>query len=160
MKPKFLQLGDVVKEGMNRLRKKKKDDGGVEISGANEGSSSSDAYYDSNGVEIVGSSVHDSPPGLQLEVVLPALNYCHISGTVEMQHMNVEDGVQHSISAVQEEGCLQHNDIVPEATKLLKIQQTIGFCYNETDGEIVTALVKDKQRDRLKKQVWEQENGH
>jgi hypothetical protein len=157
LKPKFMQLGDVMKEGTIRMRKKKKDDG-MKTYGGKE--ASSEAVSDSNGVEVGGSSVPDSPPGLQLEVVLPAFNICNNSGPRGVQLTTVENEVQQSNSDVQEEGLQQENNIVPEAIKLLKIQQAIGFCYKEPDGEIITALVKDEEKDRLKKQEWELANGH
>jgi hypothetical protein len=51
LKPKFMQLGDVMKEGTIRMRKKKKDDG-MKTYGGKE--ASSEAVSDSNGVEVGG----------------------------------------------------------------------------------------------------------
>jgi hypothetical protein len=53
----------------------------------------------------------------------------------------------------------QRRDVVPESSKLLNLQQMVGFNYNETDEEVTKVLVNDELRDRLKKQEWEQKNG-
>jgi hypothetical protein len=58
-----------------------------------------------------------------------------------------------------DDGRSQIGKVDSGSAKLLQIQQQIGFRYNESDAEVIAVLEKDEQRDRSKKQEWEQSNG-
>jgi hypothetical protein len=144
--PKFIQLAEVVKDGGGNQRRKKKDVmevndscGAAVDGGADSSRSTCDVALDV--------SVPDSLEGLQLEVVLPLIAPTPNSGVGLFLG---DDDLQRS----------QHlNPVVAESSKLLQIQQKVGFGFNESDDEIIKVLVEDELRDREKKQVWEQREG-
>jgi hypothetical protein len=35
----------------------------------------------------------------------------------------------------------------------------VGFCYKETDEEVIKVLTNEEKRDKSKKQDWEQKHG-
>jgi hypothetical protein len=84
-------------------------------------------------------AVPDSQEGLNIEVVLPVCNIVRKSGIGML--MNDENEVQNSSGAQQQE----------EALKLLRIQQQIDFCYDETDTEVEKVMIKEELQDREKK---------
>jgi hypothetical protein len=144
-KPKFIQLEEAMKEGGGRLRKRKQEaekkepcDGGIVVK---------------DSAECLLQEDVPPPTPAQcpfqeafLEVVLPAIQTTPISGLNLLQQGDREEGLDGSA-------------IIPETIKLLQIQQEVGFCYNETDEEVVKVLTIEEQRDRSKKQIWEQKNG-
>jgi hypothetical protein len=154
-KPKFMQLGEALKEGGGRRRKKNLEERGkgcseVEEMGVSEEDSQkgSDAIVNLNEEGSLCSVVPESAQGITLEVVLPAIQSTPCSGLVMLQQL---------------EGCdegPQQRGLVPlGSAKLLQLQQQIGFCYREPDVEVIKNLEIDEQRDRAKKQEWEQSNG-
>jgi hypothetical protein len=141
-------LGVAVNEGGGRVRKKKL---GAEVQGGDGIDVSSDEGRGSISAEGESSNscVPNSLPEMVLEVVLPCLNSVSNSGQLMPQNIVSEDG----------RGDQRMNSDLG-SLKLLQIQQKVGFCYKNPTAEVVTALDEDEQRDRLKKQEWEQINGH
>jgi hypothetical protein len=79
-----------------------------------------------------------------LEVVLPSIQNTPRSGFNLLQ---------------QEEGAVgisPQRVVDPDALKLLHIQQSVGFVYKAADDEVVKILVQEEQKDKTKKQDWEQ----
>jgi hypothetical protein len=76
---------------------------------------------------------------LNLEVVLPAIEVTPNSGIALL---------------VGEGGAVGGRplNVDYESTKLLQIQQAVGFGYDEPIDEVIAVLDKAEQRDRVKKQ--------
>jgi hypothetical protein len=145
--PKFLQLGEALKEGGVRARKKKA--GGI-VQGEEEVEDISDCDGRSTSIEEGSSNsfVPNTMPGIELEVVLPGL---FDSSTVGTQLL-LENGSNGGRN-------VQLSNVDLGSTKLLQIQQKVGFCYESPIEEVVYAMDCDEQRDRLKKLEWEQKQG-
>jgi hypothetical protein len=136
--PKFVQLADVVKEGCARRRSRRK--GGVkgaEQVDSSENGGTRSSYAASEGESC--SPVQESCEGLNLEVVLPAIEVTPNSGIALL---------------VGEGGAVGGRPLNAdyESTKLLQIQQAVGFGYDEPIDEVIAVLDKAEQRDRVKKQ--------
>jgi hypothetical protein len=145
--PKFLQLEEALKEGGGRWKKRKQEAKKVETSDEENLSGSEDiSCSDAEGGSI--SVVPDSTLGINLEVVLPGIPNTPGSGLELLQFQEGGD-----------DGRSQIGKVDSGSAKLLQIQQQIGFRYNESDAEVIAVLEKDEQRDRSKKQEWEQSNG-
>ncbi|WJX49458.1 hypothetical protein P8452_35892 [Trifolium repens] len=143
--PKFLQFEEAMKEGGGRVRKKKQDVVVKEICDREKDNNRGIATRTEEEEELVSSA----PALLQevfLEVVLPAIQTTPASGLNLLQQGDLDEG-------------FHNGTLAPESKKLLQIQQKVGFCYKETDEEVVKVLESDEQRDRQKKQDWEQKNG-
>jgi hypothetical protein len=145
-KPKFLQLEEAMKEGGGRLRKKKQDAGAKEFCDGERIETDSDEQLLQEEVIIRPAPAQGPFQEVFLEVVLPAIQTTPTSGLNLLQQGDVDEGLQNDV-------------IVPETKKLLQIQQKVGFCYKETDDEVVKVLTNEEQRDRSKKQDWEQKKG-
>jgi hypothetical protein len=144
--PKFVQLGEVLKEGAGRLRRRKKDGGEGTVSEKVLGEGGEvDRELQPPAIDAEAASV--SAEGLLLEVVLPAISNTPISG-LQLLHNDTYF-----------EGTRQRNSDALEATKILQIQQKVGFSYKENEIDVVKALDSDVQRDREKKKEWEQKRG-
>ncbi|MCH84661.1 hypothetical protein A2U01_0005496 [Trifolium medium] len=90
----------------------------------------------------------DLQGGLNLEVVLPGSVSTPNSGLDLLVDEDAGDDIRF--------GSQEASD----ANKLLLIQKNVGFCYEEPDGNVIKVLTDDEQRDRLKKQEWEERNGY
>jgi hypothetical protein len=141
--PKFLKLGEALKDVGGKFRKKKK---GVE----SEGSSTVAPMAGGSAIRCVpdeGSScfvVPETVEGPILEVILPVIQNAPRSGLSLLQQGEGE-------ARVSPQRVANSN-----ALKLLHIQQRVGFVYKEADEEVVQVLVQEEQRDKIKKQEWEQ----
>ncbi|WJX65781.1 hypothetical protein P8452_50404 [Trifolium repens] len=141
--PKFMKLGEALKDGGGKQRKKKK--------GAEQGFSSAKQATEGGGSRVSltdeGSScnvIHQSEEGPILEVVLPSVQITPRSGFSLLQQG--EDGARNSLQRV----------VDSEALKLLHIQQSVGFVYKAADEEVVQILAQEDHKDKTKKQEWEQ----
>jgi hypothetical protein len=145
-KPKFVQLGEALKDGGDRRKKRYDDEARGRVSDLGEATvEGSDIQPSDNSGSC--SYVPESDQGLRLEVVLPICQSTPASGFAILQ--------QGDADSVPQQRCV----IFPESSKLLKLQQQVGFKYSEPDEDVVEILAKDEQSDRLKKQEWEQKNG-
>jgi hypothetical protein len=142
--PKFLKLGEALKDRGGRQRRKKKGDSELRASTAaaeaGEGCGSSEE-------ETCSSKVPLSMEGLSLEVVLPAFLPTPNSGLALSRQGEYDGGISRQQASI------------PVSTKLLQIQHQVGFVYGVPDDEVVKILEHDEQRDRLKKEAWEQSKG-
>jgi hypothetical protein len=145
-KPKFLQLEEAMKEGACRGRKKKQDAGSKDLCDGGNTVTISDAHLLQ--VDAIAPPAPTQCPFQEvfLEVVLPTIQPTLASGMNILQQGDIEDG-------------LQNGATVPETKKLLQIQQKVGFCYKETDEEVIKVLTNEEKRDKSKKQDWEQKHG-
>jgi hypothetical protein len=145
-KPKFVQLREAMKEGGGRRRKKAADEGRGRVCDGVEAVTKG-SVSQSSGDTNSSSYVPESDQGLILEVVLPLYQNTPKSGSALLQQGALDD--------VSQQRCVAD----PESSKLLRLQQHVGFNYNEPDEEVIKVLANDEHRDRLKKLEWEQKNG-
>ncbi|MCH91477.1 LINE-1 reverse transcriptase like, partial [Trifolium medium] len=140
-----LGVTEAVREGGRKQSHKKK--GGLEerLKTAIEISSEDISGSVYKGVEGT-SLVPDSQIGLNMEVVLPGAVITPSSG-IELLLGGYNETHAHCET---QQNC--------EASKLLKIQKQVGFCFDEEDGDVIKVLAKDELRDRAKKAEWEQRN--
>jgi hypothetical protein len=143
--PKFVQLAEVVKEGSVRQRSRRR--GGVAVleqadSSDAGGSSSTGAAREVESCSVV----QDSFEGLNLEVVLPAIEVTPNSGIALL----MDDGGADVVRPLYAE---------LESKKLLNIQHAVGFCYEEPNEAVIEILDIVEKRDREKMQEWEQRSG-
>jgi hypothetical protein len=145
-KPKFVQLGEALKEGGGRRKKKQ---GGEEKGrGSDSGDAARKGLHPQPSCDYSSSTyVPESDQGLILEVVLPFCQSTPNSGFALLQ--------QGGVDSVPQQQSVKN----PEPSKLLKLQQQVGFNYTEPDEEVIKILANDEQCDRKKKQEWEQKNG-
>ncbi|KAK2420823.1 hypothetical protein QL285_031517 [Trifolium repens] len=156
-KPKFVQLGEALKEVGGRRKKRGGDaargrvnDGGeAELKGVGADGEAATKGAVSQSSSDSGSScfVPESDQGITLEVVLPICQSTPKSGFALLQ--------QEALVNVSQ----QSHAVDPESSKLLKLQQQVGFQYKESDEEVIKVLTIDEQSDRKKKLEWEQKNG-
>ncbi|KAK2375808.1 hypothetical protein QL285_076674 [Trifolium repens] len=154
-KPKFIQLGEALKDEGGRRRRKNRGGIGKGCS-EEEGKAGSDEDIQKGSDSIVGSSeegssssiVPNSVQGITLEVILPGIQSTPSSGLALLRQQESHD-----------EGTQQREQVIYGSAKLLQIQQQIGFCYSEPAEEVIKVLENDEQRDLAKKQEWEQLNG-
>ncbi|MCH80905.1 hypothetical protein A2U01_0001681 [Trifolium medium] len=142
--PKFIQLAEAMRLGGGKQRRKKEarvSDGSGQSRDNVENSFSSDSG-NSNQRGVIDTVVPDSQVNGNLEVVLPLEKVPNSSG----------------INLLLTDECDIHQHL--EATKLLEVQKTVGFCYDKSDGEVIKELLTDEVRDRTKKVEWEQKQGY
>jgi hypothetical protein len=130
-KPKFIQLGEALKDGGGRGKKNKHEEKGADAK-ARLVSQRRETEQSSGEKGSLNTVVPESAQEFMLEVVLPGLNCNQNSGLVTMQYQEGLEG---------------------------QLIQQVGFCYKESKEEVVNALDSDEQRDRLKKREWEQKIG-
>jgi hypothetical protein len=137
--PKFIQLAEAVKDGGGKSKRRKK-----KISMA----------VDSN------SSVESS---VGVKSTLPqeneAVSVRPVSGNGTILEVILPVSQQNNLLAVGDVGddFISSNVVLGdlEASKLLKIQKEVGFCYKENDDAVVQILSDEELRDRTKKAEWE-----
>jgi hypothetical protein len=144
--PKFVQLGEVLKDGGGRVRRRKKV-GEVEIESEKKSGEGSEMDEGLQQLEMADADASGSAVGLMLEVVLPAICNTPKSWLQILQLENSEEGTQQAKIAAL------------ESSKLFQIQQKVGFNYKGKKDEVIKALDLDEQRDREKKKEWEQKRG-
>ncbi|MCH99798.1 hypothetical protein A2U01_0020813, partial [Trifolium medium] len=99
---------------------------------------------------VVDTVVPDSQDGGNLEIVLPFDKAVPPSGINLL--LPDEDN---PLGTPQRDIHLQQ-----EASKLLVVQKSVGFCYDKPDGDVIKELVTDEVRDRAKKSEWEHKQGY
>jgi hypothetical protein len=138
--PKFVQLGEVLKDGGGRVRRRKKV-GEVEIESEKKSGEGSEMDEGLQQLEMADADASGSAVGLMLEVVLPAICNTPKSWLQILQLENSEEGTQQAKIAAL------------ESSKLFQIQ------LQRKKDEVIKALDLDEQRDREKKKEWEQKRG-
>jgi hypothetical protein len=132
--------------GGGRQRKKKK---GGEVTKSDKGKQIAGSSIN-NGENVIARPIAGeatSLEGLNLEVVLPIIDPTPHSGELR------------AVGGVDDGGGQYQELNFSESSKLLHIQKDVGFGYVVPDVEVILVLANEENRDRLKKQEWEQKNG-
>jgi hypothetical protein len=138
--PKFIQLGEALKE--HRRRKKK--EGSTSCSRGDSGSieGSTNSTDSSNGPEEVGVSKEVE---FDLEVVLPTPTVTVASG---MRCLGRDEGDGISAHESVRLVCGENGDLVRENLVLLESQKKLGFTFNTSNEESLKRMIALEQRDR------------
>ncbi|WJX77735.1 hypothetical protein P8452_61014 [Trifolium repens] len=138
---------EMAKEGGGgRQRKKKK---GGEVTKSDKGKQIAGSSIN-NGENVIARPIAGeatSLEGLNLEVVLLIIDPTPHSGELR------------AVGGVDDGGGQYQELNFSESSKLLHIQKDVGFGYVVPDEEVILVLANEENRDRLKKQEWEQKNG-
>ncbi|MCH98111.1 endonuclease/exonuclease/phosphatase family protein, partial [Trifolium medium] len=131
--PKSIQLAEAVRGGGGKRRRNKRGDVNVSTQTSGDlsevgGKIGADSVDDGPGGGEDCTVVSESQEGLNLEVVLPGFVPTPGSG---LALIVAEDTGEDSRFDSQE---------ASDANKLLHIQKNVGFCYDESDGEIAVGL--------------------
>ncbi|PNY16690.1 hypothetical protein L195_g013415 [Trifolium pratense] len=145
--PRCLRLLEAVREGGGKRYCKRKGKETVMSQSSNKDSGSGEMCCSDN-VDKEDTVVAETAEGIILEVVLPRIEPTPTSGLNLLLEADTEEVNQN------------RSQLNSDASKLLYIQKNVGFRYEEPDDVVVKVLAEDEQRDRLKKQEWEQRNGY
>jgi hypothetical protein len=138
--PKFIQLAEAVKDGGGKSKRRKKKKISMAVD-SNSSVESSVGVKSTLPQENEAASVQSvSGNGTILEVILPVSQQNNLQAIGDVGDAFISSNVA-------------HGDL--EASKLLKIQKEVGFCYKENDDEVVQILSDEELRDRTKKAEWE-----